>query len=274
MNLENILKQVERNIIKIGKTIREIREYYTGDAKNLIHEIKEDGTLFTVGDQVSNTFLKNYLQEHTPHFGFFGEETLDGEIKEYTWICDPLDGTSAWINNESKYVISLALREKNKIIGGVIYNPKTEECFVSYDGAAPQYNGRNLEQITTANMSEATVNVHISAKKERERRIVTQLKEEGKIKVIVETGGSVAYRLAQVAKGEHHLFLNHHRKGSGIWDVAAGIHLVQSVGGKVTGGDGDLFEDSQQPECMIAAANSSLHSQLYALLREKAYFSK
>jgi myo-inositol-1(or 4)-monophosphatase len=123
-------------------------------------------------------------------------------------------------------------------------------------------------------LREATVNLHLSKEKEREKRIVTRLEEEAKIKKIVGTGGSVAYRLAQIAKGDHHIFMNHHQKGSGIWDVAAGIYLVERVGGKVTGSDGRPFEASRQPECMIAAANESLHSQFFAALREKEYFSR
>ena len=76
-------------------------------------------------DKEAEKQLVKALENYIPDAGFLTEEgTVEQTEKEYTWIIDPLDGTSNYVHGLQPYTVSIALMHKKEIILGVVYDPK------------------------------------------------------------------------------------------------------------------------------------------------------
>lgn len=65
-----------------------------------------------------------------PEAGFIAEEGSGSlEEQEYCWVVDPLDGTSNYIHDCAPYCVSIALRNREEILLGVVYECVREELF-------------------------------------------------------------------------------------------------------------------------------------------------
>ena len=51
------------------------------------------------------------------------------QIKNNFWIIDPIDGTTNFLHGVPHFAISIALKKKNEIISGLIYDPIKNEIF-------------------------------------------------------------------------------------------------------------------------------------------------
>ena len=68
---------------------------------------------------IINTILKAY-----PDHSILAEESGSHEgSEEYVWIIDPLDGTSNYLHGFPFFAVSIALKIKNRIEHGVVYDP-------------------------------------------------------------------------------------------------------------------------------------------------------
>ncbi len=77
---------------------------------------------------------------------------------------------------------------------------------------------------------------------------------------MVSYGGSIAYALAKVAEGAN-LAYRASLSNWNDWDLAAGILLVQSAGGKVRGLDGEEIVKNKTPY-LVASNTSEIHREL------------
>ncbi len=58
-----------------------------------------------------------------PDHGFLAEESGEQAGNDYVWVIDPLDGTTNFLHGFPQYAVSIALKNKNKIEVGVVYDP-------------------------------------------------------------------------------------------------------------------------------------------------------
>ena len=81
--------------------------------------------------------LKNELLLHLknliPDSGFVTEEgTADSNNEKFTWIIDPLDGTTNFIHGIAPHSVSIALKENENMVLGVVYEVKSDEMFYAW----------------------------------------------------------------------------------------------------------------------------------------------
>ncbi|UCG98651.1 MAG: inositol monophosphatase, partial [Burkholderiales bacterium] len=65
-----------------------------------------------------------------PQHGFLAEESgasQGGREAEYTWIIDPLDGTTNFIHGFPQYAVSIGLRHRGQLTQAVVYDPTRNE---------------------------------------------------------------------------------------------------------------------------------------------------
>lgn len=79
-------------------------------------------------DVESENRLKEELLALLPEAGFFGEETARSR-KEYTWVVDPLDGTTNYLSGVDIWAVSIALMRDDQILLGLVHKPYTGETF-------------------------------------------------------------------------------------------------------------------------------------------------
>jgi myo-inositol-1(or 4)-monophosphatase len=209
-----------------------IRDF--GEVENLQVARKGLGNFVSTADHRSEKILIEELRRARPDYNFLTEET--GSIKRsnspYTWIIDPLDGTSNFIHGLPHFCIALAVVKNETPIAAVTYDPIKDECFWAEKGKGAFLNRRRL-RVSGRNVLEETIVGVLDI-----TRTGTSL-EGDKISSIekvfprttsIRCMGSCALDLAYVAAGRFDVFVE---RGCSPWDIAGGMLLVQESGGHV-----------------------------------------
>ena len=113
---------------------------------------KEDADLKARNDWVSRAdreseqAIVDAIREHCPADGFLGEETgrSGDRSAARTWIIDPLDGTSNYLQHFPMWCISIALRVSGETVAGVIYEPLRDLFFTAERGAGAFKSGKRM----------------------------------------------------------------------------------------------------------------------------------
>jgi inositol-phosphate phosphatase/L-galactose 1-phosphate phosphatase/histidinol-phosphatase len=67
-------------------------------------------------------------------FGYEKSHQKEKDKKKYTWVIDPIDGTSSFVAGRPIFGIMLGLLENDKPILGGVYQPITDELWLGYKG--------------------------------------------------------------------------------------------------------------------------------------------
>jgi myo-inositol-1(or 4)-monophosphatase len=105
---------------------------------------KSDGSLVTHVDEAIEQRLVAYIQSTYPDHAIVGEEGTAhnlGHNSPYTWVIDPIDGTSAFAGQLPGWCIGIGLLKDGQPLAGVVYAPMNDELFVATpDGQALRNN--------------------------------------------------------------------------------------------------------------------------------------
>jgi myo-inositol-1(or 4)-monophosphatase len=260
MKLSEILKHTEEIARETGAFIREAGKSLSGE------DIKSKGIhdYVTKVDKESEQRLVRALSRVLPGSGFLTEEKTTEQVEaEYTWIIDPLDGTTNFIHGSPPYAVSIALQHNGETVLGVVYEMTMDEMFSAAEDTAPLCNGRemhvsgatSLEGVLLATGFPFINYDRLNPYMEALKRFMAETQGVRRL-------GSAATDLAWVACGRYDGFYEYNLHA---WDVAAGAYLVERAGGKATdfrGGKNYIFGRE-----MVAAA-PGVYRQIAAIIQE------
>lgn len=235
-----------------------------GEVEHLQVSRKGPGDFVSTADKKAEDILYKELKKGRPSYGFIMEE--GGEIHgqdEYTWIIDPLDGTTNFLHGLPHFAISIGLQKEDELIAGVIYDPIKDELFYAEKGGGAFLNERRLRVSARSSLSESLLGTGIPFALHTQEVIKSfqnTLERVMPLVAGVRRFGSAALDLAYVAAGR---FEGYWEKPVSPWDIAAGIVLIREAGGYVCdfkGGE-DFFDTKS-----ILATNQALHQPLKDLL--------
>jgi len=215
---------------------------------------KSPANFVTYVDEESEQRLMESLSRMVPGCGFIAEESKPVEGKEYTWIIDPLDGTTNFIHGIPLYSISVALMKQDEILLGVVYEVGQRELFCTWTGSPSFLNGRTVRVSPTSRLRDSLLATGFPYYDYSRLHNYLEFFEfvlqhsRG-----VRRLGSAAADMAYVACGRFDGFYEY---GLSPWDVAAGALLVRNAGGIVcdfTGGNNYLMGKE------IVATNHQIH---------------
>jgi len=121
------------------KSIEKVSE----DIKQLHRTItrKPDKTFVTESDVFIENYLISEIRKHFPNDNFVSEENNSkNEIKDRTWIIDPIDGTHHYMKNSIFWGIQLAFVDKGETQFSIIYLPKLNEMYYALNGFGAYFN--------------------------------------------------------------------------------------------------------------------------------------
>ncbi len=181
-------------------------------------------------DVRAQTLITAIILRSFPDHAIYGEEGLAGnQASDHQWIVDPIDGTVNYFYGIPHFCVSIALRVAGEIVVGVIYDPMMDEMFVAHKGSVPTLNGQPIRVSGRAQLAEAMVTVGFSKSKDSieagMKRFQDLLLKVRKTRML----GSAALGMAYVAAGRLDAYIE---ETISLWDVAAGILLVETAGGK------------------------------------------
>ncbi len=223
-------------------------------------ESKSKNNFVTYVDKESERRLVKGLQKILPGSGFITEEeTIRNEKKKYTWIIDPIDGTTNFIHRMPCYCISIGLysEEKDEIILGVIYEPNLDEIFYATKNGGAFMNGKKISVSKTKKLKDSLlVTGFPSFDHSRVEEYISLFRHFMKESHGLRRMGSAAVDMAYTACGRFESFYEY---GLNPWDIAAGAIIVKEAGGQVSDFSGKntwLFGKE------IIASNGNTHKEM------------
>ncbi len=182
---------------------------------------KPDGTLVTAADHAADRYITEALNVDFPGYAILSEEhtTHYASPPCYTWVVDPLDGTTNYANGLPLFGVSIALLKDGAPIVGVLGFPMLHEVYsATLRGRA----FRNHEPITTDPnaLPDDQQFLMQCTRTSRHYTIHTPLKP----RIL----GSAAYHIASVAGGSALAAVEATPK---VWDLAAAYLILLEAGG-------------------------------------------
>ncbi|MGB0403331.1 MAG: inositol monophosphatase family protein [Salibacteraceae bacterium] len=244
----------------IGSTVLEERKNF--QVENVEHKGLHD--FVTHVDKMVEKQLVEGLEDLLPESGFIAEEgTSTKKGERFNWIIDPIDGTTNFIHGIPTFAISIALKEYDDLVIGVVYEINADEMFYAWKGSDSYLNDSIIRVSKTTNMHYSLVATGFPYHNfEGVDNYLLVLKDFMKSTSGLRRIGSAAVDLIYVACGRFEGFFEY---GLNPWDVAGGTFIVQQAGGLVTdwnGGDDSVFGKT------ILASNGKLHEEYLATIKK------
>ena len=213
-------------------------------------------------DQAAEQAILESIRKRYPDHAFLAEESGRTGDSEFVWIVDPLDGTTNFLHGFPTFSVSIALRRKDTLEVGVVYDPCRQELFTALRGRGAQLDGKRIRVGERTELEGALIGTGFPFRSNR-RWIKTYLQMLGSVMETtagVRRPGSAALDLSYVAAGRLDGFFEF---GLEIWDTAAGTLMIQEAGGLVTNltGKGSHLESGD-----VLAGNPKVHDALRDLL--------
>jgi len=260
MHLNNLIEHVIEVSKEAGDFIRQERKRFDPDKI----EYKGLNDMVSYVDQTAERMIVNSLEKILPEAGFVTEEKTNTTVADrYNWIIDPLDGTTNFIHGVPTYSVSIALKEYDELVCGVVYEINLDECFYAWRDA-PAY--LNAKEINTSNSSTVASSLiatgfpyHDFTKQAAYIELFTELMKSchGLRRL-----GSAAVDLAYTACGRFEAFYEYNLNP---WDIAAGVLIVRQAGGKVTNfSGGDEVMNSRE----LLATNGKIAEELLVTIQK------
>ena len=209
-NLNIMIKAAE----KASKSI--IRDF--GEIEKLQVSKKGPHDFVTKTDKLVEKILIDELSKTKKNYSFLTEETgvIKNKDKDNTWIIDPIDGTTNFLHGIPHFAISIALKSKDELLSGLIFDPIKDEMFFAEKNKGAFLNNQRLR---------------VSNKNSLEECLFSSNNEGVKFSNLnMRCGGSAALDLAYVASGR---LDGYFQNKINLWDVAAGALMINEAGGIV-----------------------------------------
>lgn len=239
MNLEKLTSQVAKIAEKVGGFIREERRSFSYDKVDFK---KGHSDLVSYVDKSAEAQIVSHLEGLIPGAGYITEEQMTEQSKgAYTWIIDPLDGTTNFVHGIPNYCVSIGLMQDEKMVAGVVYEVANAECFYAWQGGGAYLNGARIFVSGATHIRDTVLATGFPyykfEKLDEYLQILHQLMKDTQG---LRRMGSAAADMAYVACGRYGGFFEYNLNA---YDIAAGVVLVQEAGGRVTdfGGGGDFL---------------------------------
>jgi myo-inositol-1(or 4)-monophosphatase len=158
------------------------------------------------------------------------------EADDWTWIIDPLDGTTNYLHGYPMYAVSIAVARGRTLEAAVVVNSATGEEWTATRGGGTRLDGRAVSVSGIERLDRALIGTGFPFKAPAQiPRYTRQLAAALRASSGVRRAGSAALDLCHVATG---WFDGFWELELAPWDVAAGTLIVREAGGVVTRLDG------------------------------------
>ncbi|MEE9189624.1 MAG: inositol monophosphatase family protein [Candidatus Neomarinimicrobiota bacterium] len=230
------------------------------DAYNQPRKISYKGStdLVTDTDHASERLIINTIQSKFPDHGILAEES--GAIHSsspYSWIIDPLDGTTNFVHRYPSFGVSVGVLYKGLPIVGVVGELPSQNLYVAVKDEGAVCNGEKIKVSTVGQLQDALLVTGFGYQHGEKWEA-----NMGLFKLLVDLTqgvrrlGAAAIDLCHVAAGFADGFWEFDLHP---WDSAAGVLIISEAGGIVTGMDGNPCTPD---DLHILASNPNLHREL------------
>ena len=222
-----------------------IRDF--GEVEKLQVSVKGPSDFVSNADTKAEKIIIDELVKTKKNYSIISEEggSKNNQDSENVWIIDPIDGTTNFLHGIPHFAISIALKSKNEIVSGLIYDPIKDEMFYAEKNNGAFFNNQRIK---------------VSKKKDIEACLFgTGGKEKIEVDLITRKSGSAALDMAYVAAGRYDGYFQNNLN---LWDIAAGIIIVKEAGGII-----NEINLSKNDNIKIRASSTAINEQMLKKLK-------
>ncbi len=213
----------------VAREAGELALDYFRKRETLVIETKRDPQdVVSIADREVENLIRARFHEACPGDGILGEEYgLEYGSSGFTWVVDPIDGTSPFVNGMPNWCVSIGLLHDGVPALGVISAPCHGELYAAALGRGATLNGKTLTLDPSRNIRNAVTGIGANnyVSPAFVGKMVESLLDAGGNFV---RNGSGALMLAYVAAGR---LVGYYEPYMHAWDCMAGYCLVKEAGG-------------------------------------------
>jgi myo-inositol-1(or 4)-monophosphatase len=193
-------------------------------------------------DRAAEQVLIAAIRKAYPSHGFLAEESGAQAGDDYTWVIDPLDGTTNFLHGFPQFAVSVACRHRGRAEVAVVFDPTRGELFTAERGAGTLLDGRRLRVSQRTGLEGALIGTGFPYRENKKwlGPYLAMLEHVMNATAGVRRPGAASLDLAYVAAGRLDGFWE---VGLSPWDTAAGNLLITEAGGRVGDFTGREYRD-------------------------------
>lgn len=260
----NLVVDAKQIIIKAGDLLKEqMKTPFKVETK----QNRKD--LVTAVDKAVEKYIIDEVKKKYPDHQIISEEGQGVQAtsieNKTTWFIDPIDGTMNFVHQQQFFAISIGIYHDGEGIIGLIYDVAGDTLYEAVKGGGAFKNGKPLRQLSDTRTLEDSLiglNAHWATPNRRiEEHGIQQLIKDVKG---TRSYGSATLEFAFIAEGILDGYIS---MRLAPWDIAAGLILLEEVGGKATRIDGEPLNILDVNT--VLAANEVIHREFIKYLNEK-----
>lgn len=200
------------------------------------------------------------LKKILPESNIIAEETKANNFSlgKYTWILDPVDGTTNLMYGFKYSAIALGLVVEGVPYAGIVYNPYLKELFSAHKGKGAFNNGKPIEVTKTKVLADSLITFGTSpydrGKADETFRITKNVFSKCRD---VRRTGCASLDICSVAAGRMD---GYYEMELQPWDYAAASIILEEAGGRITDWKGNKL--SYHSKTAAIATNGYIHEEL------------
>ena len=223
-------------------------------------EIESKSTAIDIATQMdkkAEKFIMESLLAARPDDGIIGEEGSSVESKSgITWVIDPLDGTVNYFYGLPGWNVSIAAKDKDGSVVGVVTAPTINSTWWATRGGGAFYNGHQIHCNDPIALDRALIATGFQYDVAHRTTQMTDLAKLVPLARDIRRNGAAAVDLCHVAMGA---LDGYYEAGLKEWDWAAGGLVATEAGAR-------FVQYGREPLRTTLAAGPTLHGHLASLL--------
>ena len=263
---ENARKILENALFEAGKVL--LSHFGSGHKAKVKESIS---SVVTEADLASEKTILKVLGDTPNPYNIIAEESgYVSHGSEYTWVVDPLDGTSNFAAGLPWFGVIIALMWKGDPIMAGMYIPVDQDVYLAELGKGARKNGVPIRTTPSSNLAEQLIAYSFDfssdpAKTASKMKLMARLTSQ--VRNIRSTNS--LYDFCYTTDGRLGAVINQTTK---IWDIAAPTLIIKEAGGMVTDINGDvinfdLSSGSFDHNYTIVAAGTGIHQSLMNIIK-------
>lgn len=231
--------------------------------------------IFTAADMAAENLITTIIRQRHPEHNLLGEEGgFQFRGSEFTWVIDPLDGTSNFAAGLPWFGVMVAVLEQGRPRVAAMYLPVGEVLFYAERGRGVLRNGQPVRLPANLSLRETLCACGMdpgadAEALQRQARLMTLLVTHARNVRLT----NCLLDFCHTLEGRFGACVNHHCK---IWDIAPACLMFPEAGGCFTDLQGneirlDLDPAHYQRSYAVAGGSAALHPEILALARQAGF---
>ena len=218
--------------------------------------------------------MSNQIKKEFPRHTIIDKKSgVVGQKAEFTWVIDPINGISNFVNGVPQFGIMIGVLYKNVPLAGGICLPYYSKILSAEKNEGAFCNGDLIHVTKESELSQTLTGFHIGGQQLNPGSMRAEVREIGELLLCMTTLriSSLSYDISLVAQGNYGGYVS---KSGTILDTVAPHIIIEEAGGIYTDFYGEniryldvLGNISRNYTC--CTASPSLHKQLQSVIHAK-----